>query len=90
MTTQELDVRPLRKPDQDPALFQAFDALAVSASFVLGDSHDAQHLREESETHCPWGYGWEYLVQGPHAWRVRISKLSVHLRRPALDPTPST
>ena len=45
MATSELDVRSMRKPDKHPAIFQAFDALAVGESFVLVNNHDPRHLR---------------------------------------------
>lgn len=75
MSTQELDVRALRKPDKHPAIFEAFDALAVGESFVLVNNHDPRHLRDEFDTEHPGSYGWDYLDRAP-AWRIRISKLT--------------
>ncbi|HEX5497525.1 MAG TPA: DUF2249 domain-containing protein [Mycobacteriales bacterium] len=74
MPDQELDVRPLRKPDKHPAIFRTYDALAVGESFVLVNNHDPVHLREQFDTDHPGGYGWDYLATGPDAWRIRISK----------------
>jgi uncharacterized protein (DUF2249 family)/quercetin dioxygenase-like cupin family protein len=76
MPDQELDVRRLRKPDKHPAIFQAYDALAVGESFILVNNHDPKHLRDEFDTDHPGGYGWDYLDTGPDAWRIRISKLA--------------
>jgi uncharacterized protein (DUF2249 family)/quercetin dioxygenase-like cupin family protein len=76
MPTQELDVRALRKPDKHPAIFEAFDALAVGESFVLVNNHDPRHLRDEFDTEHPGSYGWDYLDRGPARWRIRISKLT--------------
>jgi uncharacterized protein (DUF2249 family)/quercetin dioxygenase-like cupin family protein len=76
MADQELDVRPLRKPDKHPAIFRAYDALTAGESFVLVNSHDPQHLRDEFETEHPGSYGWDYLSTGPGPWRIRISKLA--------------
>jgi len=76
MPDQELDVRPLRKPDKHPAIFRAFDELAVGESFVLVNNHDPLHLRDEFDTGYPGNYGWDYLVAGPEAWRIRIRKLA--------------
>ncbi len=59
MPDQELDVRPLRKPDKHPAIFQAYDALAVGESFVLVNNHDPKHLREELDTDHPGSYRWD-------------------------------
>lgn len=99
MSGQELDVRPLRKPDKHPRIFQAFDGLAVGESFVLVNNHDPRHLREEFETDHPGGYGWDYLDRGPGAWRIRITRhASTPLPRILADtrhvaaevPTPDT
>jgi uncharacterized protein (DUF2249 family)/quercetin dioxygenase-like cupin family protein len=73
---QELDVRALRKPDQHPAIFQAYDALSIGESFVLVHNHDPKHLHKEFDTDHTGSYGWEYLDKGPDAWRIRISKLA--------------
>lgn len=87
MAEQELDVRPMRKPDKHPAIFAAFDALAAGEAFVLVNNHDPVHLRDEFELHHPGGYGWEYAESGP-VWRVRISKLtSTPLPRVLVDTT---
>lgn len=76
MTTHELDVRGLRKPDKHPAIFQAYDALEVGGSVDLVNDHDPKHLRAEFEVEHPGSHGWEYLDKGTDAWRIRITKLS--------------
>ena len=43
-------MRPLRKPDKHPAIFQTYDALKVGGSFVQVNNHDPRHLREEFDT----------------------------------------
>ena len=50
MTEQELDVRPLRKPDKHPTIFATYDSLAVGEAFVLINNHDPRHLRDEFDT----------------------------------------
>lgn len=76
MPDQELDVRPLPKPDKHPRIFELFGALALGESFVLVNNHDPKHLRREFEKEHPSGFGWDYLDRGPAAWRIRISKLA--------------
>lgn len=76
MSDQELDVRPMRKPDKHPAIFRAYDALAVGESFVLINNHDPRHLRDEFDTDHPGSYAWAYLDTGPRQWRIRIGKLA--------------
>ncbi|MFB9830790.1 DUF2249 domain-containing protein [Actinoallomurus acaciae] len=73
---QELDVRPLRKPDKHPTIFAAYAALDVGESFVLVNDHDPRHLREEFETDHAGGFAWEYLDREPRNWRIRITKLT--------------
>lgn len=73
-TDDELDVRELRKPDKHPAIFAAFDRLAVDDAFVLINDHDPKHLRDEFETEFPGSYGWEYLRTERRDWRIKITK----------------
>ena len=75
MPDQEVDVRPLAKPDKHPHIFRAFDGLAVGESFILVNNHDPRHLRAEFEADYPGSYGWDYVERGP-VWRIRISRLS--------------
>ena len=76
MTEEELDVRPLRKPDKHPRVFATYDSLAIGESFVLVNNHDPKHLRDEFDTDQPDSFSWEYVEQGPEVWRIRISKLT--------------
>jgi uncharacterized protein (DUF2249 family)/quercetin dioxygenase-like cupin family protein len=76
MGDHELDVRPLRKPDKHPAIFQAYAAVPAGESLVLVNDHDPRHLRDEFEVEHPGGYAWDYLATDPGAWRIRITKLA--------------
>jgi len=76
MTTDELDVRPLRKPNKHPTIFAAYDALETGDSLVLVNNHDPIHLHDEFEIEHPGSYGWSYLEPGPSVWRIQISKLA--------------
>lgn len=76
MADNDLDVRPLRKPDKHPTIFQTFDALTVGESFVLVNNHDPKHLRDEFDTEHPRGYAWDYLETGPDIWRIRIGRIA--------------
>lgn len=75
-TAPELDVRDMRKPDKHPAIFAAYDALAVDSSMILVNDHDPKHLHEEFEAEHPGSYTWEYLHREPRDWRIRITKLT--------------
>jgi len=76
MGDHELDVRPLRKPDKHPAIFQAYAAVPPGESLVLVNDHDPRHLRDEFEVEHPGGYAWDYLATDRGAWRIRITKLA--------------
>src|SRR4051812_6669093 len=76
VTTELLDVRPLRKPDKHPTIFRLYDDLGVGESFVLINNHDPLHLREELEIEYTAGFGWDYLDSGPQEWRIQITKLA--------------
>lgn len=71
---QELDVRPLRKPDKHPAIFATYRTLLAGEWFVLVNDHDPKHLRDEFETEYG-SFGWEYLTREPRNWRIKITKL---------------
>lgn len=73
--SDELDVRDVPKPQRHPLIFDRFAALAPSGSFVLVNSHDPKHLRQEFDRDLPGSYGWDYVESGP-TWRIRISKLT--------------
>jgi uncharacterized protein (DUF2249 family) len=73
--TDELDVP---KSQRHPMIFARFDALAAGESFVLVNSHDPIHLREEFARERPGAYDWRYLEGSPseRLWRVRIVRIT--------------
>jgi uncharacterized protein (DUF2249 family) len=74
----ELDVRQVPKPQRHPMIFARFDALAAGESFVLVNSHDPVHLREEFARDRPGAYDWRYLEgsQPERLWRIRIIRIT--------------
>lgn len=74
MTSDELDVRQVPKPQRHPLIFKRFAGLATGETFVLINSHNPKHLREEFERDHPGRFAWDYLESGPRTWRVRIRK----------------
>jgi uncharacterized protein (DUF2249 family) len=74
----ELDVRKIPKPQRHPMIFARFDALAAGESFVLVNSHDPLHLREEFARDRPGAYDWRYLEgsQADRLWRIRIIRIT--------------
>jgi uncharacterized protein (DUF2249 family) len=76
--TDELDVRQIPKSQRHPMIFARFDALAAGESFVLVNSHDPIHLREEFARDRPGAYDWRYLEgsQSDRLWRIRIVRIT--------------
>ena len=74
-SSSELDVRNVPKPQRHPLIFARFSSLPPLASFVLVNSHDPKHLRQEFERDHPGTYDWGYLESGP-IWRIRITRLA--------------
>ena len=76
--TDELDVRHIPKPQRHPMIFARFDALAAGESFVLVNSHDPKHLRDEFARYRPGAYDWRYLEgsQSDRLWRIRIIRIT--------------
>ena len=74
----ELDVRQIPKPQRHPMIFARFDALAAGDSFVLVNSHDPLHLREEFARERPGAYAWRYLEgsTSDRLWRIRIVRIT--------------
>ena len=69
-----LDIRSIAPRERHPLIFDTFDKLQEGESFTLVNDHDPQplyyqfmHVRENQ-------FAWDYLEQGPEAWRIRITK----------------
>jgi uncharacterized protein (DUF2249 family)/quercetin dioxygenase-like cupin family protein len=77
MTADELDVREVPKLQRHPLIFDRFATLPDQGAFVLVNSHDPKHLRDEFERDHRDAFTWDYLEEGPAAWRVRIGRRSV-------------
>ena len=76
--TDEFDVRQIPKSQRHPMIFARFDTLAAGESFVLINSHDPIHLREEFARDRPGAYDWRYLEsnQAERLWRIRIIRIT--------------
>ncbi|HET7043916.1 MAG TPA: DUF2249 domain-containing protein [Gaiellaceae bacterium] len=77
MSTAEdatLDVRTEPPARRHELIFDAYDALAPGAGFVLVNDHDPKPLWYQFEAEHKGAYSWDYLEQGPEVWRVRIGR----------------
>lgn len=72
---ETLDVTRIEPRLKHPTIFERFDALEEGEAFIIHNDHDPkplyyQLIAERGET-----FDWEYLLQGPSVWEVKISKL---------------
>ncbi|MGI8881067.1 MAG: DUF2249 domain-containing protein [Jatrophihabitans sp.] len=85
----ELDVREVPKPQRHPLIFTRFSSLNVGESFVLVNSHDPKHLRQEFDRDHPGAYDWTYLPDGDaRLYRILITRrVATDLPRVVADTT---
>jgi uncharacterized protein (DUF2249 family) len=57
-----------------PLIFEQFEALGTDESFVLVNDHDPKPLYYQFQAERTDQFTWEYLEEGPQAWRVRIGR----------------
>ena len=75
----ELDVRAVPKPQRHPMIFERFAALDPGESFVLVNTHEPVHLREEFDRDLPGSFDWVSRQAGPRDWRIRITRRTAPL-----------
>jgi uncharacterized protein (DUF2249 family) len=69
-----LDIRQIAPVRRHPMIFDQFDALGAGESFVLVNDHDPKPLYYQFQAELTGQFTWDYLEQGPEAWRVRIGR----------------
>jgi uncharacterized protein (DUF2249 family) len=69
-----LDIRDTPAKDRHPLIFNQFEALKTGESFILVNDHDPKPLYYQFQAERSDQFTWEYLEQGPEAWRVRIGR----------------
>ena len=69
-----LDIRPIPPMNRHPLIFDQFEALKTDESFVLVNDHDPKPLFYQFQAERAGQFTWDYLEQGPQAWRVRIGR----------------
>ncbi len=73
-TEKTVDVRNTAPAQRHPLIFGTFEELAPGQSFVLVNDHDPKPLYYQFQAERAGEFTWQYLEQGPQAWRVRITK----------------
>jgi uncharacterized protein (DUF2249 family) len=73
---QTLDIRSVPPAQRHPLIFTLFEELQPGAGFILINDHDPKPLYYQFQAERTGEFTWDYLVQGPKDWRVRIGKPS--------------
>lgn len=71
---QILDVRQEAPARRHSLIFETFDSLGSGEAFTLVNDHDPKPLRYQFEAEHAGEFTWDYLEEGPEAWRVNIGK----------------
>ncbi|MCC6288254.1 MAG: DUF542 domain-containing protein [Chitinophagaceae bacterium] len=71
-----LDVTQIAPKLKHPTIFRHFDALAGGESFVIDNDHDPKPLYYQLLGERGNIFTWEYLMQGPARWQVKIARLA--------------
>ncbi|MFT4019133.1 MAG: DUF542 domain-containing protein [Agriterribacter sp.] len=75
ITAEILDVTRIEPKLKHPTIFKYFDALDSGESFVIDNDHDPKPLYYQLLGERGNIFSWEYLLQGPQRWQVKIAKL---------------
>lgn len=70
----ELDIRTIPPMQRHPLIFDQFEALKQDESFILINDHDPKPLYYQFQAERTNQFTWQYLEEGPEAWRVRIGR----------------
>jgi uncharacterized protein (DUF2249 family) len=73
-TDPQLDVRPEAPAYRHELIFDTYAKLAPGEAFVLVNDHDPKPLYYQLAAEHPDQFTWDYLEEGPDAWRVRIAR----------------
>lgn len=71
-----VDARVLPIPQKHPAIFRAFEGLAVGEAMLLVNDHDPKPLYYQFAAERTGQFDWRYLENGPEVWKVEIRRVS--------------
>ncbi len=69
-----LDIRTIPPMYRHPLIFDKFAALEPGEGFELVNDHNPKPLYYQFQAELAGQFTWEYLEEGPEAWRVRIGR----------------
>ena len=70
-----LDATRIEPQFKHATIFQKYEDLAQGEAFILHNDHDPKPLYFQMRAQKGETFGWEYVLQGPEYWEVKISKL---------------
>ena len=73
---ETLDVTQIEPKFKHSTIFQRFDALNGGESFIIHNDHDPKPLYYQMVAERGQTFDWEYILEGPQFWEVKISKLN--------------
>jgi uncharacterized protein (DUF2249 family) len=74
-TEQELELRTLPHSERHALIFRTYDGLDEGDAFVIINDHDPKPLSYQmAALYGEEAFSWEYLEEGPDAWKVHIGK----------------
>ncbi len=71
---KELNVSDIVPRERHPLIFRTFDEMEEGESFILINDHDPKPLYYQFLHERTGRFVWEYIQEGPDAWKVKISK----------------
>lgn len=76
--TITLDIRPVSIKEKHPKIFQTFDQMEPGKTLLLINDHDPKPLYYQFVAERAGEFDWNYVEQGPEAWKVKIHKKASH------------
>lgn len=73
---EKLDVTLIEPRFKHPTIFEHFDELTGGQAFVIHNDHDPKPLYYQLIAERGQVFNWEYLMNGPEIWEVKITKLN--------------
>lgn len=71
-----IDVRQMPSWERHPAIFQAFDEIAVGDTLRLLNDHEPKPLYYQFMAEMPGRVAWESTQLGPREWVATIKKVA--------------
>lgn len=69
------DIRPYPPTERHEMFYKAFADIGPGEAFEFINDHDPKPLYYQMEAESKEPFRWEYLEQGPDAWKVRVVKV---------------